>query len=160
GYLGTGWNGPTKDWWMYDPASNIWSAKSDFGGVARGAASGFCIGGKGYLGIGGTGGPYLQDFWEYTPDSTTNVEELLNSDLQFSISPNPAKNFLILQYSLPGKGNWHLVLRDIHGKEVYSQQIITRKGQLIIDISQFSKGLHFIECNNGKDVISRKLLKE
>jgi hypothetical protein len=61
-----------RDLWEYDPATNIWSQKADFGGVGRFAATGFSIGTKGYVGW-GLSNPfsYLSDFWEYDAISNT-----------------------------------------------------------------------------------------
>ena len=55
-----------KDFYEYDPATNTWTQKADFGGTGRYYAAGFSIGSKGYI---GTGGLVLlfKDFWEYTP---------------------------------------------------------------------------------------------
>lgn len=73
GYVGTGYNGShLKDFWEYNPASNSWSQKADFGGSARYGAIGFSINGKGYIGFGNEGsasGPFLNDLWEYEPNS-------------------------------------------------------------------------------------------
>ena len=41
-----------KDFWEYDPATNAWTQKADFGGTARLDAVGFSIGSKGYIGTG------------------------------------------------------------------------------------------------------------
>ncbi|HLG33412.1 MAG TPA: hypothetical protein VI757_00905 [Bacteroidia bacterium] len=71
GYAGLGWIGPGgggnqfKDFWQYDPASNTWIQKNDFGGTARYSAVGFAIGTKGYVGLGFS--PLQNDFWEYNP---------------------------------------------------------------------------------------------
>lgn len=60
-----------KDFWEYDPATNAWTQKADFGGTPRFLATGFSISGKGYIGTGdGTTG-YTKDFWEYDP--MTNI---------------------------------------------------------------------------------------
>lgn len=79
GYLGTGviytetediyYN----DFWEYDPGTDTWTQKADFGGTARGQAVGFSIGSKGYLGTGYNfyAGGYYKDFWEYDPVSDT-----------------------------------------------------------------------------------------
>ena len=48
------------DFWEYDPSTNVWTQKADFGGGARSGAVGFSIGSKGYIGTGGA-----NDFWEY-----------------------------------------------------------------------------------------------
>ena len=54
GYIGTGLpiSGFVKDFWEYDPATNTWTQKADFGGTARHSAVGFSIGSKGYIGTG------------------------------------------------------------------------------------------------------------
>ncbi|MEP7109701.1 MAG: kelch repeat-containing protein [Ferruginibacter sp.] len=73
GYVGTGNNrnygefGIKKDFWEYDPATNTWTQKADFGGAARYQATGFSIGSKGYIGTGWTDSGQTNDFWEYNP---------------------------------------------------------------------------------------------
>jgi len=85
GYIGTGaayytgydWGGnsysytvSSNNFWEYDPVTDAWAQKANFGGSARQNAVGFSIGSKGYIGTGLD--PSLKnDFWEYDP--TTNV---------------------------------------------------------------------------------------
>jgi hypothetical protein len=80
GYVGTGYvyNGGSgsnfKDFWEWDQATNIWTRKADFGGMARYGAVGFSIGTKGYIGtgFGGAGGSSLfKDFWEWDQATDT-----------------------------------------------------------------------------------------
>lgn len=71
-YVGTGDSGyPSyakyKDFWKYDPASNIWTRKADFSGTARTGAIAFAIGNKGFVGTGEDATDCQKDFWEYTP---------------------------------------------------------------------------------------------
>lgn len=78
GFIGTGVSEdetgdgkPLKDFWEYDPETNTWTRRADFGGSARFGAVGFSIAGKGYLGTGKvslTGG-HVSDFWEYDPST-------------------------------------------------------------------------------------------
>ena len=72
GYVGTGYDGANrkKDFWQYDPATNVWTQKADFGGTARYAAVGLSINGKGYIGTGWDGGS-RDDFWMYDPYPNT-----------------------------------------------------------------------------------------
>ena len=76
GFIGTGSYDNTtsyyKDFWEYDTASDTWTKKADFGGVARGGACGFSVGNKGYVCFGQDSNltPY-PDMWEY--DRTTNA---------------------------------------------------------------------------------------
>ncbi|HYV92676.1 MAG TPA: T9SS type A sorting domain-containing protein [Chitinophagales bacterium] len=67
GYIGTG-SYELKDFWEYDPVTDVWTQKADFGGTGRYGAAGFSIGNKGYV---GTGTGFTHDFWEYNPTSNT-----------------------------------------------------------------------------------------
>ncbi len=69
GYMGTGINATgqnLKDFWEYDPESNIWMQKADFPGSARSVAAGFAMGNYGYIGTGFDGG-HTKDFYQYDP---------------------------------------------------------------------------------------------
>jgi len=75
GYIGTGrYGGNSKEFWEFDPATNVWTQKADYGGGLRCAGTGFSIGNKGYAGIGTSTGGFFdsqKDFWEYDP--ATNI---------------------------------------------------------------------------------------
>src|SRR5438128_1515649 len=63
-----------KDFWRYDPLTNVWTQIADFGGEPRAAAVGFTIGSKGYMGTGQNfcncgPGALFNDFWEYDPSA-------------------------------------------------------------------------------------------
>jgi gliding motility-associated-like protein len=81
GYMGTGCNHnlgygtSLKDFWEYDPSSDNWTKKNDFGGVTRASAVGFSIGTKGYIGTGGGTGGLLPDFWEYNPGTDSWIQK-------------------------------------------------------------------------------------
>ena len=57
--------------WEYDPSTNLWTQKADFGEIGRHGPAGFSIGSKGYMGMGGlpTNVNWWEydDFWEYIP---------------------------------------------------------------------------------------------
>lgn len=66
----------TKDFWEYDPATNTWTQKADFGGTGRTYAVGFAINSNGYIGMGAAlDNNYqvidFQDFWAYDPTADT-----------------------------------------------------------------------------------------
>jgi hypothetical protein len=87
GYIGTGvfWDESYtytyyKDLWEYDPITDAWTKKSDFGGTARNGSAGFAIGNKGYIGTGATGAGasfYKKDFWEYEPGADTTPDQFI-----------------------------------------------------------------------------------
>jgi N-acetylneuraminic acid mutarotase len=84
GYIGTGAAGSAfpysplyKDFWEYDPSSNIWTVKAPFGGTVRFGAVGFSAGGKGYIGTGFNDVTYFKkDLWEYDPASDSWTQKL------------------------------------------------------------------------------------
>ena len=112
GYIGTGraTNGSSwpcyKDFWEYDPLSNTWTQKADFGGSPRFFAIGFAIGSKGYIGIGrdtsdGSKGD-TKDFWEYDPGANTWTQKAnFGGSTRFS-----AVGFAIDSKGYVGTG-WH-----------------------------------------------------
>jgi len=80
-----------KEFWQYDPATDTWTQKADFGGSERELAKGFSIGDKGYIGWGQNSGySSLKDFWEYNPATDTwtrkaDTDVALNAPSAFSI---------------------------------------------------------------------------
>jgi len=100
GYIGTGiiWeksdfsNDYKKDFWEYDPSTNVWTKKADFPGEERAYAVGFSVGNKGYVGTGSIESSYkgLKDIWEYNPASNSwtkkpDIQQGRASAVSFSI---------------------------------------------------------------------------
>ena len=75
-YVGTGRTDAvtlTSVFYEYNPATDTWTAKANFGGGARHAAVGFAIGSKGYICSGGFGNNTdPAELWEYDPSSGLN----------------------------------------------------------------------------------------
>ncbi len=75
GYIGLGHiNNSTgailySDWWEYDPGSDSWTQRADFGGGVRFHACAFSIGNYAYVGTGSTTAQDFDDFWQYSPAS-------------------------------------------------------------------------------------------
>lgn len=72
-YAGTGNNSGTvqKDWYVYDPAQDLWTQKADFtsdqgSSIARSYGVGFAINGKGYITT-GEGSSGNTTVWQYDP---------------------------------------------------------------------------------------------
>ncbi|WP_309614637.1 kelch repeat-containing protein [Flavobacterium sp.] len=77
GYVTTGQNGTVtrQSTWEYNPITDTWSQKANFGGGNRRVASGFSIGDYGYVGTGrddsNSTGVLHDDFWKYEPVTNT-----------------------------------------------------------------------------------------
>ncbi len=164
GYILTGQTSLTtaNDLWRYDHVNNTWSQKLNLSGSARTDAVAFSIGNKGYIGTGWD--PVfnsLNDLWEYTPDSTTSVEENGNDNFHFTISPNPANEFLVISSEFGVKEKIAIIITDINGKKVYHYNLDTR--YLILDtkinVSTFSNGIYFVTVDDGNQKEVKKFIK-
>ncbi len=74
GYMGSGIDNIefnyVTDFWGYNPESNVWSRKADFGGEGRTDAVSFSTAEKGYVGLGfNQVSGSLNDFWEFDPQT-------------------------------------------------------------------------------------------
>src|SRR4030095_14322148 len=75
GYAGTGMDAGfslKKDFWKYDPGSDLWTQVADFGGTPRQYCSSFTINNTGYV-FGGIDNSvmYQNDLWAYNPTSNS-----------------------------------------------------------------------------------------
>jgi len=90
-----------KDFWQYDPSTDTWTQKADFGGGTVAGALGFTILDKGYAGLGEVRAcPTCQvnasgDFWQYDP-STDQWRQIAGF-----AKPEPGSG---IRFSLSGKG--------------------------------------------------------
>ncbi len=115
GYVGTGQSGAYpnytyyKDFWEYDPISNTWTQKSNFGGTARFGAVGFSIDGNGYLGTGTESLSIVtKDFWEYDP-----IQNKWTKKADFSgVERQWAVGFNIGSHGYVGTGGSTSLLKD------------------------------------------------
>ena len=70
GYLVTGGQTTGVKVWEYNPATDLWIARTSFEGSARADAVGFAIGDLGYLTTGKNGTYYFDDLWSFDPQAT------------------------------------------------------------------------------------------
>jgi outer membrane protein OmpA-like peptidoglycan-associated protein/N-acetylneuraminic acid mutarotase len=81
GYVGTGMTGfegmrkGTNDFWEFNPLTQSWTQKANFGGAIRYGAVGFSILGKGYIALGVNRSVYYTDLWEYDPETNTWIKK-------------------------------------------------------------------------------------
>ena len=73
GYIGTGQGGDPflNDFWEYNYLTNVWTVKSNVGGVDRRSGIGFSVEGKGYIGLGQDATGLKKDLWQFDTISNT-----------------------------------------------------------------------------------------
>lgn len=79
GYMGFGHinsvvNIAFDDFWEYDPATDSWTQKADFGGGGRYHNVVFSVNGKGYSGLGRDESSDFDDMWEYDPSENRWIQ--------------------------------------------------------------------------------------
>lgn len=110
------------------------------------------------LGVNTSFGPTTQDvvwFLTIDPSGTTNVKSITQNS-GFVISPNPATSELFVSAASHfGKVN----IIDALGKIVLSHDA-NYTAQTTINISSLSKGVYFLQVNDGANVTTKKFIKE
>lgn len=95
------------------------------------------------------------------PPCTVGVEELDETGLALHDAyPNPSGTTTTIGYNLPENGQANLVLRDVLGNEIQSQQVDGQQGenQWIIDVSGLADGVYFYELQFGDQVVTKRLV--
>ena len=166
GYLGTGTSPGNlyNDFWEYDPLSNQWSQKAGFPGVPRNGTASFSINNKGYIGVGKnvTNLPVVttyKDFWEYTPDSTTGINEFEASGSKFEVAPNPASQYTIISWQSAENKKMEITVTDANGKRVFETQLQAKTLSFKLETSNFAPGIYFVTVDNGKEKTVKKFIK-
>lgn len=149
-----------NDFYAYNPIANTWTTKSSYPITAgAGIQGGFSIGQKGYTGCGynlQTGN--LNSFYEYTPDSTTGIDDAAALPIDLKIYPNPCTDYVIVSASkLNGAKNLEIIISDSAGKKVYTATNVVSNYK--INASKFKTGVYTVQIADGKKNIVRKFVK-
>lgn len=161
GYIGTGGlgSGTTlyKDFWEYNPATNTWKQRASFGGTARFVATGFSMNGKGYIGTGWDASGNRNDFWEYTPD-TTSASGIEEYSIKHSLtaSPNPFSNKTTL-YSDISLTDATLIVYNAFGQQIQQHTHITGNA-ITFNRDDLPPGLYLLNLiNSNKQLTTLKV---
>jgi hypothetical protein len=79
-----------------------------------------------------------------------------------TIEPNPASNLVSLSFDSPKVVTATLLVYDVVGKLVYTQQLNTTAGnnKLTLDVSSYAVGTYFVTINTPNGTSTTKLLKK
>lgn len=83
-------------------------------------------------------------------------ETLTVTKKSFVISPNPAKNYFIINIS--SNGNSTLSMNDVSGRLVLQKKM--QPGMQKVDLPSLQKGLYIITVTTGKEILKQKLVIE
>ncbi len=90
--------------------------------------------------------------------TSTQAVEFLEA---FQIFPNPASERVFIQLNLAKESDLQVRISTITGQEVHFVERSNANGrqQFEIDLTSFEAGLYFIHLSNGKEVISKKVIR-
>ena len=86
-----------------------------------------------------------------------NVQNLDNVLLDVSISPNPASDFISIDYNFLGEGNISVSVYDNIGKEVIQASAIGQS-RLVFNSSSWTNGIYFVNFNTSDGVHSERVM--
>jgi len=78
----------------------------------------------------------------------------------FTINPNPVTQYVICNATSFNNQKVNLIVTDLSGKEILSQQLVMRNSQLKINLGNLTSGVYFIELMADNEKKIAKVMKE
>ena len=93
-------------------------------------------------------------------DSLTSVPLILSENLQIQIYPNPASEYLYVDFSSEKNNDVLLELIDINGKVLQSQKIvnISSKNSIKLNLEKLDPANYFVKFESGKNMYIKKIV--
>jgi hypothetical protein len=90
------------------------------------------------------------------------VQEIKNtSNLQVSISPNPATNEVAIRFAAATQGHVGIRVTDASGASVYQSDLgMQQSGAVAVPLAKLAAGLYMVEVTSGGQKVVQKLIKE
>jgi hypothetical protein len=78
---------------------------------------------------------------------------------EFTISPNPAKNSVVLNFTQPTAHNGYVQLLDINGRLQQQVNIAANSTACTVDITTLQTGIYYCRLNNGQTTAKLVIIK-
>lgn len=117
-----------------------------------------------YYGMIDIDGKKIEHYWNgnllsFPIDPVTRIEYLTGNGGGFDVYPNPANYQFAINFNEIVKGDGSIRIMDITGKEVYTNKIKDGTSpMLMLDCSQWSKGMYTILVETTEIAMSRKFM--
>jgi N-acetylneuraminic acid mutarotase len=157
GFIGTGLDlfFSYNEFWQYDCINDSWIPVASLPGDPRDGAFCFVINNKAYVGGGVDDNvDVLSDVYEYTPDSgVISVNEINYSDINISLSPNPAiTNLKFKIESSIQLTNSTIRIYNLTGSLV--QLIKLKSNETMINVESLHSGMYFYSISTEEKIIT------
>jgi len=77
-----------------------------------------------------------------------------------NLFPNPTQSTLTIQLSEASKEPLTIQIKNTLGQTIKTFQLQAGNKELEIDVSSFSEGLYFVQCQSGERIIIKKFIKQ
>ena len=91
-------------------------------------------------------------------DDSTTVGISKSDLIALSIYPNPTNDKVYINYNVSTTDNLIVNILDLQGKIIYSKNVATHNGQLMVDLSELSDGVYFVNLTTSVGVKTVKLI--
>ncbi len=94
-------------------------------------------------------------------NSYLNNDVVLRQNKAVSLFPNPSSSQVNIQMNVENQSDFDLVITDLSGKVVLNETVSASAltQGYVFDISQFEKGIYFVNLSNGSELYIQKLVK-
>ena len=155
--LGNSYN----DMWRINPTTLVWQQLASIPGLSR--KGGMCFNSNTTIyyttGIDQTN-TRLKETWKvFNP---TGIEER-NSTAKINCFPNPVIKEITFEFEISEKQDFTIEIKNALGqtvKTIDNRLLSIGKNKIEIDVSEFSKGLYFLQLQSENNIISKKFIKE
>jgi uncharacterized repeat protein (TIGR01451 family) len=89
----------------------------------------------------------------------SGIKEHENENSFIKVYPNPAAKIITVKFLQAYSGNVFLIIRDVFGRAVWKNNYSSRK-QININLSNFAKGVYFLQANSEQNSYRVKIIKE
>lgn len=104
---------------------------------------------------------YYKDAVLNITGTIVSVDDIGSYEVDFNIRPNPASNFVNIEYSINNESNVMISLYSVNGELIESKSIfeaVYGNNLLQFDISDLAAGVYIVKFQAGKEVIIKKLV--
>lgn len=87
----------------------------------------------------------------------TGIEDA--AEFKYSVSPNPAKDVVMLNLNGQKASNYHVVITNIQG-QVLQNKIFSNTSTIneSLDVSTFSPGMYLVRISDGQDAVTKRFV--
>jgi hypothetical protein len=101
------------------------------------------------------------DLIQYTKPSA-KVESVIIPQGKITVYPNPTTDKLMISFDLHQKENNHIVVYDVNGRVMHSQDLnmLMHTGNIELNVENYPRGLYYIKLSNQTESYQMRFVKE